>query len=102
MMQIDKTYIVCTLNSIMVWWNRAITKDEYTELFKMLQVLNVRQVKHEAQIDEVEQKIKVLRGFVNKKLKLDYDEPDEEEIPVINDDHDDGFDSLRQLKKIHG
>jgi len=86
----------------MFWQNKAITKEELRKIDHEFGLMSVRQVRMEAEIDQLQQGLKVLRGFVNKKLKLEYDEAEEEpEIP-IKEVHEDGFDELRQLRSIHG
>jgi len=84
-----------------MWWkkNKGETSELQSKLADMVSLLNVRMVKLEAEVDTVQQGLKVLRGFVNAKLKLEPDvevEPEEEEEPEADSD---GFDELRALRK---
>jgi len=86
----------------MSWWNKARTMQEQSNLMKEMGLMSARMVRLEAEITVNAQAIKVLRGFVNKKLKLEDDEPgDDPDVPIIKE-HEDGFDGLRQLRSIHG
>ena len=84
----------------MSWWNKPKTEQEQTTLTKLMErmgLMDIEMVKMSAQLDNCDQKIKVLRGFMNKKLNLVDPEPEEadqeEEIPS------DGFDFLRTTVK---
>jgi len=79
----------------MIWWPKAVIKQEQSKMMELLGLVELKLIKCEARLDASEQAIKVLRGFVNKKVGI---EPDEDEEPEILEDSD-GFDTLRNLRK---
>ena len=53
----------------MSWWNKPKTEQEQTTLTKLMErmgLMDIEMVKMSAQLDNCDQKIKVLRGFMNK------------------------------------
>lgn len=83
-------------------WFKGKIEQEQSDLVKEMGLMSARMVRLEAEIEVNSQAVKVLRGFVNKKLKLEVDEPDDEPDVPIKEVHEDGFDELRALRVEHG
>ena len=66
--------------------------DEKISIYENIKVNSLKIAKLEAYLENLEQKIKILRGLVNRKLKL------EDEIPTEKNISNDGFDFVRGFK----
>ena len=87
-------------------WDKVKSKQEQSELFKELGLTSAKLVKMQGNIDDLYQRLRTLRGFVNKRLKLDLPEPEdpEKEDPEGPGDlgvtaFNDGFDDIRKITK---
>ena len=83
-------------------WVKVKLQQEQSELFKELGLTSAKLVKMQGNIDDLYQRLRTLRGFVNKRLKLDLPDPEEEkedlEIPGVAA-FNDGFDQIRKITK---
>jgi len=80
----------------MGWFSKVETKQEQSVLMQKVSEMTLRLIEVEAEVTVLKQGLKVLRGFVNKKVGI---EPDDDEQPEILIEESDGFDSLRNLRK---
>lgn len=80
----------------MGWFSKAETKEEQSMLMQKVSEMTLRVIEVEAEVTILKQGLKVLRGFVNKKVGI---EPDDDEQPEIVIEESDGFDNLRNLRK---
>jgi len=83
----------------MFFWNRVKIKQIPDELLEEFKLLQLKQDRLEALLDNQQQQFKVLRGFVNRKVGIEPDKPDTEPEDDEEEDTDDGFDHLRQVRR---
>ena len=88
-----------------MWFFKTNAKimDESSVLCDQMHKLKLLVKELEQDVVHMKQNIKILRGFVNRKLKIDPTDPEEEEkedleIPEVSA-FNDGFDDIRKITK---
>ena len=84
----------------MFWQKKSENKQDTSECYKIIQGFAVEMVKLKAEIERLDRHYFSLKGLINRKRGFVEEEEDpEEETP---EHEDDGFDSVRNLKKTLG
>lgn len=79
--------------------NNQSTEEKQSLLYEKLSMITISMTKLEHEVEYVKQSIKVLRGFMNKKLKIEDPEPEKEEAVTEIVPFNDGFDEIRKISK---
>lgn len=74
-----------------MWWNKQRTEQEDSKIWEHIKDMQTKLAKLSSEVEGLDQKIKSLRGFINKKVGLEDPAPSTE-----NDLNDDGFGFLRK------